>query len=118
MLLKNVLITATVTWLIIFAAALGIAFYREDVNPQSIIEYVWGVSFAVSFLGFLFRSGASTGDTIQRTEGVENSSLSREGYRQVDGDDAVVGFAFGTIVMISGLLVFGGSLTVLYLFFG
>ena len=117
MLLKHAIATVVVTWFIIIATALGIAVYRADVSAQSLIEYAWGVSFAVCFLGFLFRSGAATGDTVKRTEGVENSSLSRAGYRQADADDAVAGFAFGTIVMFSALLIFGSSLAVLYFFF-
>ncbi|RXK55980.1 hypothetical protein ESB00_08915 [Oleiharenicola lentus] len=117
MLIKHALITALVTWLIILGAALGLAVHRNDVSVKSIIEYAWGVSFAVCILGVLFSSGASTGDTIERTEGVEKSSLNREGYRQADSQDAVVGIAFGTIVMISALLIFGGSLATLYLFF-
>jgi hypothetical protein len=72
MLIKHALITALVTWLIILGAALGLAVHRNDVSVKSIIEYAWGVSFAVCILGVLFSSDASTGDTIERTEGVEN----------------------------------------------
>ncbi len=117
MLLKHAIATVAVTWFIIIASALGIAVYRSDLSTQSLIEYSWGVSFAVSMLGVLLQTGASRGDTVERTEGVAKSSLNRDGYQQADIDDAVVGYAFGTIVMTSALLIFASTLAILYFFF-
>jgi len=114
MLIKNAIITALITWALIVGIAVGIAVYRQDVSVKSALEYIWGISFAFAVIGFLLRGGAATGDTVERTEGVVRSSYNREGYLEADGVDAVRGFAFGTIVMLSSLTVFGGSLTILY----
>lgn len=117
MLIKHAIITALVTWTLIAGVALGIAFYRHDVSVKSLLEYLWGISFAAAFLGLLFRGGAAKGDTVERTEGVLMSTQNRDGYIQADNDDAVRGFAFGTVVMLSALIVFGGSLAALSVFF-
>ena len=114
MLIKNAIITAMVTWVLIVVIAVGVAFYRHDVSVKSALEYIWGTSFAFALLGFLFRGGAAKGDAVERTEGVVVSSSNREGYLDADGSDALRGFAFGTIVMLSALTVFGGSLAILY----
>lgn len=114
MLIKNAIITALITWGLIIAIAVGIAIYRHDVSMKSALEYVWGTSFAFALIGFLLRGGAAKGDTVERTEGVAVSSLNREGYLEADSSDAVRGFAFGTIVMLSALAVFGVSLATLY----
>ena len=113
MLIKNAIITALITWTLIVAIAAGIVTYRQDVSVKSALEYIWGISFVFAVIGFLLRGGA-TGDTVERTEGVVRSSYNREGYLEEDGADAVRGFAFGTIVMLSALTFFGGSLAVLY----
>lgn len=115
MLIKNVIITALATWGLIVVIALGIAAYRHDVSVKSALEYIWGTSFAFAALGFLARGGAAKGDTIERTEGIEKSSLDREGYREADNADAARGFAFGTVVMLAALAVFGGTLATLHL---
>jgi hypothetical protein len=114
MLIKNAIVTALITWALIIAIAVGIAMYRQDVSVKSALEYIWGTSFAFAVIGFLLRGGAAMGDTVERTEGVVRSSYNREGYLEEDSADAVRGFAFGTIVMLSALTVFGGSLAVLY----
>lgn len=115
--IKHAIITALITWALVIGVGVGVAVYRHDVSVKSLLEYVWGVSFAAAVLGFLFRSGAVTGDTVERTEGVVKSSQNREGFIRADNDDAILGFAFGTVVMISGLLLFGVSLAILYVFF-
>jgi tetrahydromethanopterin S-methyltransferase subunit E len=114
---KHAIITVLVVWALIAGVAIGIAFYRHDTALQSLVEYAWGTSFAVAFIGLLFRGGAASGDTVERTEGVVKSSHDRDAYIQADNEDAVRGFAFGTIVMLSGLIVFCASLAALYLFF-
>lgn len=114
MLIKNAIITALVTWALIIAIAVGVALYRHDVSMKGVLEYVWGTSFAFALLGLLFRSGAAKGDTIERTEGVVEASLDRDGYLKADSSDAIRGFAFGTIVMLSALLIFGASLAILH----
>ncbi len=114
MLIKNAILTALITWVLIISTAAGIELYRQEVSVKSFLEYVWGISFAFALVGFLLRGGAATGDTVERTEGVVRSSYNREGYLEADGVDALRGFAFGTVVMLSALVAFGGSLAVLY----
>jgi hypothetical protein len=114
MLIKNAIITVLITWALIIVIAVGIAIYRHDASVKSALEYVWGTSFAFALLGLLFRGGAAKGDTVERTEGVVVSSPNREGYLEADNSDAICGFAFGTTVMLSALIVFGGSLAILY----
>ena len=117
MLIKHAIITALATLGLIVLIALGIAVYRHDVGVQSLFECIWGTSFGFALLGLLARSGAATGDTVVRTEAIDRTTQNREGYYQADGADAQTGFAFGTVVMLSALVVFGASLAVLYGFF-
>ncbi|MEN9404913.1 MAG: hypothetical protein RL091_3616 [Verrucomicrobiota bacterium] len=114
MLIKNAIITALITWTVIFAIAVGIAIYRHDVSVKSLLEYVWGTSFVFALLGFLFRGGAATGDTVDRTEAVLASTSNPKKVLEADSTDAIRGFAFGTIVMLAASIVFGASLAILY----
>lgn len=113
--LKSAIIVALITWGVIFACALGIGLYRHDTSLKSLFEYVWGTSVAVVLIGILARSGAACGDNIQRTEGVHATSLNREGFIQADNEDAALGMAFGTVVLLAALVVFAGSLAILCL---
>src|SRR4051812_2280854 len=101
MLIKHAIITTLIVWALICAVAVGVAFYRHDMSTKSVMEYVWYVSFAFAFIGLLLRGGAAKRDTVERTEGVVLSSQNREGYLRADAQDAAVGIAFGTIVMLS-----------------
>jgi len=115
--IKSAVITALIVWLIIAAVSLGIAFYRHDLSARSVIQNLWLVSFGIGALGLLFRGGAATGASVEVSEGVASSSQHREQYLQADAEDARAGIAFGTIVMLSALVVFAASLAILYFFF-
>jgi hypothetical protein len=117
MIAKHIIITVLVSWLAIIVVAFGIAAYRHDVGIKSMLEYSWGVSAAVTAIGFFARGGAVTGSDVLRSEGVRDSSLNPEGYLEAESKDLVTGVAFGTIVMLAGLAVFITSLAFLYAFF-
>src|SRR5882757_8603654 len=110
MLFKHAIITAAVVWGLIIVIALGVALFRHDLSVKSMIEYVWGTALAFTLAGICFRSGAVKGDRIERTEGVVRTSTNREGYIAADNEDAIAGFAFGTVVLFAALVVFVGSL--------
>lgn len=118
MFIRSSIITVLITWGLILAVAVGIAFYRHDVSAKSLLEYFWGVSFAPIIVGFLLRGGAAKGDTVERAEGVVQSSLNRQDHIHADAQDAVVGFAFGTFVMLSGIAAFCGSFAILNFCYG
>ena len=115
--IKQAVITVLIVWALILVVAYGIAVVRHGLSVKGVIEQEWGISFAVAFIGFLFRAGALKGDTVERIEGAIRSSPNREGFNQADRQDATLGLAFGTVVMLAGLTVFGTSLATLYLFF-
>ena len=111
---KNTLITSLVNAILIFGVSLGVAVYRKDVSVKSWVEYVWLISMAFACIGLLCRSGAATGDTILKREGVLDTSQNRGGYIESDNDDAYFGMEFGMVVMLSSVFVFFGSLAILH----
>jgi hypothetical protein len=117
MLTKHLIATVLISWLAVSGMAFGITVYRHDVSLKSMLEYSWGISGAVTAIGFLARGGAATGTDLLRSEGARDSSWSPKGYLEAESKDLIAGFAFGTIVMFAGLVVFVASLTVLYAFF-
>lgn len=117
MLIRHVLITALVIIGTIPAIALGIAMYRHDLGMQSWLEYTWMTSIAFSIIGYLCRSGATTGDNVARTEAVMRTSENKDGCIEADNDDAMAGYAFGLVVMFASLAVLALSLTVLSVFY-
>ncbi|MFO1449862.1 MAG: hypothetical protein U1F61_17015 [Opitutaceae bacterium] len=117
MLVRHAIVTAAIVWALIFSVALGLAIYRHDLSSKSYLEYVWGISAACLLLGALFRGGAAKGDTIERIEGVIGASRDRVGYIRADSEDAVRGWAFGTIVLLAAGIIFAASLAILYAFY-
>src|SRR5580658_4747056 len=107
---RNAALTVLVTWALILAAAFGVSLYRHDPGLKSWLEYVWGISFAIAATGALSRVGAVKGDSVLRTEGVIRTSQNRQGYIHADNQDAALGLAFGTIVMLAAGVVFAVSL--------
>lgn len=117
MLIRHALTTALVIIGSIPAIALVISIYRHDLGMQSWLEYTWMTSIVFSIIGYLCRSGATKGDTVARTEAVMHTSENKDGCIEADNDDAVAGYAFGTVVMLSSLAVLILSLTALNLFY-
>lgn len=113
MIYKHAIITALSVLALIFGLALGISLYRHDPSWRNWIEYAWFVSIAASIIGFYLWKGASTGPNIAGFEAESYTIPNKGKYRDADNDDARVGMAFGTVVMLSSLLVFALTLTVL-----
>jgi hypothetical protein len=113
MLYKHAIITALSVFGLIFGIALGISLYRHDSSLRNWVEYTWFVSIAASIIGFYLWKGARTGPDIAGFETESYTISNKDKYRDADNDDARVGMAFGTVVMLSSLLVFILSLTTL-----
>lgn len=113
MLYKNAIITALSVLILITGIALGIAIYRHDLSFKNWVEYTWFVSIACSIIGFYLRKGAGTGPNVAGFETVSYTMPNKERFHEADNDDARFGMAFGTVVMLSSLLVFAVSLTTL-----
>lgn len=113
MLRKHAIITALSVFGLILGIALGISLYRHDASWRNWVEYAWFVSIAASIIGFYLWKGASTGPNIAGFETESYAMSNKDKYREADNDDAQVGIAFGTVVMLSSLLVFAVSLTTL-----
>ena len=112
---RDALITAVVTILLTLASGFGIAWYREKPTLLCWVESTWMISIAFAMVGWLCRKGAVTGDTVTRTEAVLNTSHNKGGVLDAENDDVRSGLAFGWVVMLSALFVFGVSLTILKL---
>lgn len=67
MLIKHALIAAFVTILLIMAAGLGVAKYRHTMTLESWLQYVWLISIAIGYIGFLCRGGAARGAELNAT---------------------------------------------------
>lgn len=113
MLYKHTIITALSVLGLIFGIALGISLYRHDSSWRNWVEYTWFVSIAASIIGFYLWKGARTGPDIAGFETESYTIPNKDSYRDADNDDARVGMAFGTVVMLSSLVVFAISLTAL-----
>ena len=113
MLYKHAIITALSVLALILGIALGISLYRHDPSWRNWVEYTWLVSIAASIIGFYLWKGARTGPNIAGFETVSYTMENKDNYLDADNDDARVGLAFGTVVMLSSLLVFAIALTTL-----
>jgi hypothetical protein len=113
MLSKHALNTALSVFGLIFGIALGISLYRHDPSWRNWVEYAWFVSIAASIIGFYLWKGARTGPDIAGFETESYTIPDKDKYRDADNDDARVGMAFGTVVMLSSLLVFAVTLATL-----
>ncbi len=113
MLQKHTLITALSVFALILGIALGLSLYRHDPSWRNWVEYTWFVSIAASIIGFYLWKGARTGPNVAGFEAVSYTMDNKDKYQDADNDDARVGMAFGTVVMLSSLLVFAVSLTTL-----
>jgi hypothetical protein len=110
---KHVLITALSVFALIMGIASGISLYRHDPSWRNWVEYAWFVSIAASIIGFYLWKGARTGPDVAGFETVSYTMENKDKYQDADNDDARVGMAFGTVVMLSSLLVFAIALTTL-----
>lgn len=113
MLYKHAIITALSVFGLILGTALGISLYRNDPSWRNWVEYAWFVSIVASIIGFYLWKGAGTGPDIAGFETESYTIPNKDKYRDADNDDARVGIAFGTVVMLSSLLVFALTLTTL-----
>lgn len=113
MLQKHTLITALSVFALILGIALGISLYRHDPSWRNWVEYAWFVSIAASGIGFYLWKGARTGPDVAGFETVSYTMENKDKYQDADNDDARVGMAFGTVVMLSSLLVFAITLSTL-----
>ena len=113
MLYKHAVITALSVFALIFGIALGISLYRHDPSWRNWIEYTWFVSIAASIIGFYLWKGSRTGPDVAGFETVSYTMENKDKYLDADNDDARVGMAFGTVVMLSSLLIFAVTLTTL-----
>lgn len=113
MLYKHALITALSVFGLILGISLGISLYLHDPSWKNWVEYTWFVSIAASIIGFYLWKGARTGPDIAGFETESYTIPNKDNYRDADNDDARVGMAFGTVVMLSSLLVFALTLTTL-----
>lgn len=114
---RNAWITILVTTAMVLGSALGIAIYRNEFDLENTLQFVWGSSFVMVCIGCFLRVAASSGREVTKKKSFLAASIDREGYEAADDADAYTGFAFGTLIMFSGLVLFCLSLAVLYLVF-
>lgn len=113
MLYKHAIITALSVVALILGTAAGVSLFRPDPSWRNWVEYTWFVSTAASIIGFYLWKGARTGPDIAGFETLSYTMENKDKYLDADNDDARVGMAFGTVVMLSSLLVFAVSLATL-----
>ena len=113
MLIKNAILTALTTILIICAISVGITLFRSDLNWTSWLETCWFVSMGFVFLGYLLRGGPPASRNMEMDLAIRQVTLDPKTFEEIDAQDAVRGVAFGWVVMLSSLAVFGLSLAIL-----
>lgn len=112
---RGAILTVLITLIVILGSALGIAIHQENFDPEYLLQFVWGTSAGAAFIGYMFRGGASTGGDVLDHEAVSATSMNRDGYLEADASDAQSGMAFGWLIMIPSLVIFGICLATLLL---
>lgn len=113
MLIKNAILSALVTVALILTVALGIAFFRSDLTWTSWLEITWFVSMGSTFLGYLLRGSSASSSHPEMDMAMRKATLDPDTFEAIDNQDGLRGIAFGWVVMLSSLVVFGASLAIL-----